>query len=102
MDQQQYAAWRLVALAALRSIYTDEQCEVIIGFFDRIKGDEEDDLTGLKFQESLRVVRAEIIHAIGFSLYHDMMARVWLYAPLILKAELPQDPVPHYEQLLAA
>jgi len=87
MYPQEYSAWRQVALVALSSIYNEAQCAAIIAFFDEIKGASEFDLTGNDFQDALSIVRNEIISSTGFSLYHDLMARVWLYAPLILKAE---------------
>jgi hypothetical protein len=86
MDLFEYSDWRNDARAALGAVYDDLECRAIISFFDSITEDREAELTGETLQKSLNVVRKELAKAQGFNLYHDLMVRVWIYAPLIIKS----------------
>lgn len=81
MNLAQYYNWRANALTSLSYVYTIEESYKVLDWFDRIKGEEEYELTGHVTQESLRSIRDQTMN---FNLYNDLMMRVWLYAPFII------------------
>lgn len=84
MNKQEYANWRREATICLLGKYNCQETAIILAWFDNMETDSEFLLTGSDVQECLGVVRG---HIWPISMYNDMMMRLWLYAPLILKLE---------------
>ena len=84
MDQKQYKIWRQATLAALLVIYSLEESNEIMWWFDNIKGSGERDLLGYEKFKAMEEL-LEGIPEVGFSLHQHMSARVWAYAPHIIK-----------------
>ena len=86
MNQEEYKVWEQDAARALSGRYNQAEIETVLEWFRRIKGAEERDLIGHDEVEAMLL----FVQAQGnFDLYNSLMARLFIYAPLILK--LPQD-----------
>lgn len=84
MNREQYAQWRADAARALSGRYKPEEIEIVLDWFDGIKGQEERDLIGSDEVDAMLVfVSARGAH----DLYNSLMARVFVYAPFILKED---------------
>lgn len=82
MNAEQYAKWEEDARRALSGRYTAEEIEVVLDWFRRIKGSDERDLIGNDEVEAFLLFSG----ARGnFDLYNSLMARLFIYAPLILR-----------------
>lgn len=84
MDQKQYKAWRQSTLASLLVVYSFEESNEIMSWFDNIKGSGEYDLIGHERFTAMHVL-LETVPEVGFNLHQHMSARVWAYAPHIIK-----------------
>ena len=84
MDQKQYKIWRQATLASLLVIYSLEDANEIMWWFDNIKGSGERDLLGYAKFAAMEALLDYPVD-IQFSLHQHMTARVWAYAPLIIK-----------------
>lgn len=84
MDQKQYKIWRQSMLASLLVIYSLEESNEIMWWFDNIKGSGERDLLGYEKFEAMEKLLDEVPE-VGFNLHQHMAARVWAYAPHIIK-----------------
>lgn len=81
MDQEQYAQWEDDARRALTGRYGAADIETILSWFRSIKGADERELVGHKEVEAMLT----FVSARGnFDLYNSLMARLFVYAPLIL------------------
>ena len=81
MNQEQYAKWEYDARRALSGRYTDAEIDILLRWFRCIKGADERDLIGHEAVEAMLV----FTEAGGrFDLYNSLMARLFVYAPLIL------------------
>ena len=79
--------WRSDALISLLCRYTAADAEIILEWFDNMRGSDEYELTGLDFQVALQAIRdAQNSRGVPFDLHGDLMTRLWAYAPLILKS----------------
>lgn len=92
MNMELYERWLKDAHAALTAtVYTEEQAEAILDFFRRIKGSAEIGLIGTDRMDAY-MIYSRLDDIKDFSVYNSMMARMWTYAPYILKEEgLPVD-----------
>lgn len=86
MNQEEFKVWEHDAARALSGRYNQEEIETVLEWFRRIKGAEERDLIGDKALEGMS---AFVAAKDNFDLYNSLMARLFIYAPLILK--LPQN-----------
>lgn len=82
MTLEEYLKWRQDAKDALLKIYTEEQADKILYWFDRIKGQDERDMIGNDEVNAFLVFSS----AGGkFNLYNSLMSRLFIYAPFILE-----------------
>lgn len=81
MNQEEYAKWEQDARRALAGRYASEEIDVLLSWFRSIKGADERDLIGHEAVEAMLVFTDAQGH---FDLYNSLMARVFVYAPLIL------------------
>lgn len=87
MDELEYRKWEAEARVALACRYTTEETDEVLNWFRTIKGSKERDLIGSDAMEGmLTFVAAKG----GFDIYNSLMARLFIYAPLILQ-KLPTD-----------
>lgn len=81
MNQQDYCIWEEDARRALSGRYAFADRETILDWFRRIDGANERDLIGSEAVDAIQVftgARAQ------FDRYNSLMARLFIYAPLIL------------------
>jgi hypothetical protein len=82
MNTQEYEVWVRDARNALSGRYSEVEVNVIMDWFRRIKGQDERDLIGNAEVEAMLVfTKPQGL----FDLYNSLMARAFVYAPLILK-----------------
>ncbi len=82
MNEQEYTIWENDARRALSGRYSEAEIKEVLDFFRCIKGADERELVGDKEVEAFLVFS----DAKGnFDLYNSMMARLFIYAPLILR-----------------
>ena len=84
MDSIQYKQWETDADRALSGKYNSEEREIILEWFRRIKGQDERDLIG---NDGVEAMLTFVAAADNFDLYNSLMARLFIYAPLILREE---------------
>jgi hypothetical protein len=88
MTTTEYNEWLFQAKVSLSGNYSEEDCFIVLCWFKSIdcviNTDKEIALTGTDVQECLSAIRSAVS---PFSMYNDLMMRLWLYAPLILKLE---------------
>jgi hypothetical protein len=82
MTSEEFAQWESDAKRALEARYTAEEIEVVIDWFRRIKGEDERELIGNDEVEAMLVFAGA---RENFDLYNCLMARLFIYAPLILR-----------------
>jgi hypothetical protein len=82
MTSEEFAQWENDAKRALEARYTAEEIEVVIDWFRRIKGEDERELIGNDEVEAMLVFAGA---RENFDLYNCLMARLFIYAPLILR-----------------
>lgn len=82
MNQEEYVKWMVDATAALSRIYSAEDTEIVIEWFRHIRGSHEYELIGTDQVEAMLVF---VTSGNCFSVYNSMMARLFIYAPIILK-----------------
>jgi hypothetical protein len=82
MNKEQYTKWRQDAASALQGVYSMQETEIILDWFDHIKGARECELVGPDVMGCLMTI-AE--NDVNFDLHHNLMMRLWLYAPYILE-----------------
>lgn len=81
--------WQEEARRALAKIYTDEAIEIILDWFDYVKGRKERELVGDAVVDALGSIWDSMD---TFDFYSSWMIRLFLYAPAILKeASANQD-----------
>ncbi len=88
MNEQEWKNWLLDARACLicTKKYSGEEISKIMTWFQHIRGSDERALIGDKAVDALSVVNKATIDRTGsFDLYGSLMARLFIYAPLILK-----------------
>jgi hypothetical protein len=74
--------WEEDAARALSGIYTPAQSKTVLTWFRRMKGVDEEELIGKRAVQSMSTfVGAKD----NFDVYSSLMARLFIYAPLILK-----------------
>ena len=82
MNETEYAKWKIDANRALSGKYTEAESEIILDWFNNIKGSEERYLVGNEAVDAmLTFVAANGKH----DLYNSLMSRLFIYAPLILE-----------------
>ena len=82
MNEQEYKKWEEDARRALSGVYVPGEIDMILDWFRCIKGSDERDLIGNDEVEAMRL----FVGARGrFDLYNSLMARLFIYAPLILR-----------------
>ena len=84
MNQTDYTKWEEDAALALSGKYNQDEIEIIIDWFSRIKGSEEREMVG---SEEVDAMLKFVCAKDGFDLYNSLMARLFIYAPLILREE---------------
>ncbi len=87
MNEQEWKQWLLDAEQCLicTKRYSGEEISIIIDWFKHIRGSNERALIGDKAVDALSVVNKATIDKLGyFNLYESLMARLFIYAPLIL------------------
>ena len=84
MNHEEYLRWDADANRALAGKYTQEERAIILRWFRNIKGQEERELIG---NEEVEAMLTFVGAAGNFDVYNSMMARLFIYAPLILKEE---------------
>jgi hypothetical protein len=83
MTREELAKWELDAKNALLRRYREMDVHIILDWFRRIKGSDEYDLIGHDRLEAFGLFSQTEVGK--FCLYDSLMARLWIYAPLILK-----------------
>lgn len=94
MNEQEWKQWLLDARACLICThkYSDTEISTIIDWFKHIKGSDERHLIGDKAVDAHSVIVQASIKRLGsFDLYGSLMARLFIYAPLILKEKNTLD-----------
>ncbi len=81
MNSEQYEQWKLDAFKCLLCKYTEAEANKILQFFDNIHGRDERELIGDARVDAMSI----FVVNTPFSLYDSFMARLWVYAPEILK-----------------
>ena len=86
MNEAEYKQWRDDAKDALLKLYSEEQAGVVLEWFDRIKATAEYDLLGncARYESMVSFINTGGEEGV-WKLYNTMMARMFMYAPLILK-----------------
>ena len=84
MNRDQYNQWREHARQLLLNLYTETQVRVVLHWFDNIKGAGERDLVG---NDEVNAMLTFAQARNSFDLYNSLMARIFIYAPLILKED---------------
>lgn len=82
MNEQEYRKWEQDALRALSGKYSEQQALAVIDWFSRIKGSTEIELLGV---DRAGAMLKFVDNGADFDLYDTLMARLFIYAPLILK-----------------
>lgn len=82
MDLSEYSNWRNHAKLSLQPLYSPDEIEIILRWFDNIRGSCERDLVG---DESVEAMLVFVNSCDTFDLYNSLMSRLFIYAPLILK-----------------
>jgi hypothetical protein len=82
MNQDEYKKWEKDASLSLSGKYTQSEIKTVIDWFRTIKGAEERDLIG---DEEVAAMLKFVCAKNNFDLYNTFMARLFIYAPLILK-----------------
>lgn len=90
MDQELYQAWERDAAHALSGRYSAPDIELVLDWFRNIRTTRERELIG---EEALAAMLVFVKAKEGFDLYHSLMARLFIYAPLILAEAGRQPPV---------
>lgn len=88
MNEQEWKQWLLDARACLicTNKYSNGEISQIINWFYHIRGSDERALIGDEAVDALSTVNKATINKLGcFDLYISLMARLFIYAPLILK-----------------
>lgn len=83
MNQVEYDKFAVDARNALSGKYSPEQIDVILDWFQTIDTRGEINLIGIDRFDSMLIF---IVNK-PFNLYDSLMARLFIYAPLILKKE---------------
>lgn len=81
MNEEELRNWEMHAALALSGKYSPGQISVIIDWFRTIKASDERDLIGQDAIDAMLI----FVSAGKFSVYDSLMARLFIYAPLILK-----------------
>lgn len=84
MNREEYARWEADADRALSGRYTPQERAIILAWFRSIKGQDERELIGNEQVEAMLVF---VTAAGNFDLYNSLMARLFIYAPLILRED---------------
>lgn len=84
MNSAEYAKWEQDAALALSGRYTPAEIKTLLDWFRCIKGADEIDLIGAEAVEAMLVFTGAMPE---FDLYSSLMARLFVYAPLILAEE---------------
>lgn len=82
MNKEEYLRWEADARRALAGRYSDVEIEVILDWFRNIKGSDERELIG---NEEVDAMLKFVCARERFDLYNSLMARLFVYAPLILE-----------------
>ena len=93
MNHEEYLQWERDAEMALLGRYSPDDIRTILDWFRCIKGSSERALIGDEAVESMLVFTGAVE---PFDLYNSLMARAFVYAPLILaearQADARQQP----------
>lgn len=81
MNEEQYAQWEVDAARALSGRYTEAEIAIVIAWFYSIKGVDECELIG---DEAVKAMLEFVRAKNNFDMYNSLMARLFIYAPLIL------------------
>lgn len=81
MNVQEYERWEQDARRALSGRYASEEIDTILGWFRSIKSVDERELIG---DAEVRAMLTFVAARGNFDLYNSLMARLFIYAPLIL------------------
>ena len=90
MNEKDWKQWLLDAQLCLicTKKYSGEEISTIIDWFYHIRGSDERALIGDEAIDALSIVnKATINRPCSFDLYGSLMARLFIYAPLILKED---------------
>lgn len=83
MNEEQWKEWESNAKLALFPKYTPEEIDQVLKWFKSIKASKEKDLIG---EEALSAMLTFVSAGDNFDMYNSLMARLFIYAPLILKS----------------
>lgn len=84
MNKQEYQKWEDDARLALSGKYTADEAGIILDWFRNIKGAGERDLIG---HDAVEAMLTFVAAQDNFDLYSSLMARLFIYAPLILRED---------------
>lgn len=87
MNHEEYLQWERDAEMALLGRYSPDDIRIILDWFRSIKGSDERALIGDEAVDAMLVFTSAVK---PFDLYNSLMARAFVYAPLIL-AEARRD-----------
>tara|TARA_B110000495_G_C22525095_1_gene319924 strand:+ start:231 stop:497 length:267 start_codon:yes stop_codon:yes gene_type:complete len=82
---QQYSKWQDDMRKALRAVYTEGESEFIVKWWDSIKGSQEYEWFGSDFVGQFNDAFFNQKDSFDRNKYRNWTARLWLYAPNILK-----------------
>lgn len=84
MTAQEFEAFLTDLRHVLTVKFSPEDIEVIVNWMSYMKTSDEKHLIGDKGVSSLQEVFEALLESGGFDLYNTLMARAFLYAPMIL------------------
>lgn len=82
MNEEEWANWETDARLALSGIYKEDEITIVLDWFRSIKGARERELIG---DEAVEAMLTFVTARGKFNLYNSLMARIFIYAPLILE-----------------
>lgn len=88
MNNEEYKKWEEEASRALCGKYSSSEIKVILDWFRSIKGSDERDLIG---NDRVEAMLKFVDNGPKWSLYDSMMARLFIYAPLIIDEKNNND-----------
>lgn len=81
---EEYNTWKADMKEALSKVYTLEEAEIIVNWWDNINANQEFEWFGIDFIEALNAEFMYASDSFRVAEYRNWCARVWLYAPNIL------------------
>lgn len=93
MDEKQYYKWKADIYSALvaSGVYSQEEAEIIVDWFDGVSTAQEREWFGDKFVEVFYRIRPDTSKGVADLVYKSMTTRCWFYADKILEEYKEQN-----------